>query len=604
MNSATRSGSRLWWASGAAVLSVVAMLVVVTQSWAGATQSEGERPVLVPISPCRLADTRNGGSIGHNATLQPAGTITIAAHGTNGQCTLPTDAVALSLNVTSVAATAGTYLTIWDDGPMPNASSLNPAPGQPPTPNAVTTPLSASGGFNVYNFAGTVDIIVDVNGYFAHHDHDDRYDTSAEVDAKIAAHGGGPGPAGPKGDPGQPGPKGDPGPEGLSAYEVAREQGYRGTEHQWLVSLIGRSCSVTDNGNNTGMLSCDDGTSVVIPTLSVPPSTITEILDAAGDGTGNTLTEPQAVAVDGSGNAYVTGRMSHNVFEVTPAGVITEIIDATGDGSGNTLNHPKGVAVDGSGNVFVAGGTNLFKVTPGGTITEILDFASTFDYPLAVAVDGSGNVYVSTVPDFGSGGSVFKRTPAGAVTEIIDATGDGTGNTLDYPQGLAVDGSGTVYVAGGGSHNVFEVTPAGAITEIIDATGDGTGNTLSYPKGVAVDGAGNVYVTGGSSHNVFEVTPAGVITEIMNAGGDFNGNPLSSPRGVAVDGAGNVYVIGNGSDNAFRVTPGGVITEIIDAAGDRTANFLYGPVGVAVSVSGDVYVTGQGSNNAFEVTPP
>ena len=97
-------GSRWWWATGAVMVFVAALLVVITQSWVGATQSDGERPVLVPISPCRLADTRV--PIGPNGTLGPDSTVTIVAHGTNGQCTIPSDAVALSMNVTTLNATA------------------------------------------------------------------------------------------------------------------------------------------------------------------------------------------------------------------------------------------------------------------------------------------------------------------------------------------------------------------------------------------------------------------------------------------------------------------------------------------------------------------
>jgi hypothetical protein len=57
---------------------------------------------------------------------------------------------------------------------------------------------------------------------------------------------------------------------------------------------------------------------------------ITEIIDSTGDGGGNALNEPGAVAVDSSGNVYVAAN-SDNVFKITPGGAITEIIDATGD---------------------------------------------------------------------------------------------------------------------------------------------------------------------------------------------------------------------------------------------------------------------------------
>ena len=65
----------------------------------------------------------------------------------------------------------------------------------------------------------------------------------------------------------------------------------------------------------------------------------------------------------------------------------------------------------------------------------------------------------------------------GDITEIIDASGDGAGNPLSGPLSVAVDGAGSVYVAGRFSDNAFQITPPGTITEIIDAAGDGAGNT-------------------------------------------------------------------------------------------------------------------------------
>jgi len=112
-----------------------------------------------------------------------------------------------------------------------------------------------------------------------------------------------------------------------------------------------------------------------------------------------------------------------------------------------------------------------------------------------------------------------------------------------------------------------EPVVAQTITEIIDATGDGAGNLLTGPRGIAVDSFDNVYVVGANSNRAFKITPGGVITEIINATGDGAGNPLNEPREIAVDGSGNVYVTGGSSDNAFKITPGGVITEIIDATG-------------------------------------
>jgi len=97
--------------------------------------------------------------------------------------------------------------------------------------------------------------------------------------------------------------------------------------------------------------------------------TVTEIIF------GNPLLGPSGIAVDDSGNAYVTGYSTDNAFKITPDGVITLIIDSTGDGMGNTLKYPNDIAVDDSGNVYVTGkeSDNAFKI-------ELCDTLA--DYPL------------------------------------------------------------------------------------------------------------------------------------------------------------------------------------------------------------------------------
>lgn len=174
-----------WAAIGAAV--AVALGAGGGFGLARATISSGERTVLVPIESCRLTDTRTTIVDPRAGPLQPGETYVLNAHGSNGECTgIPTDAVALLLNVTALDATAPTFFTIWGDGDRPNASSLNPVPGQPATPNAVTTDLTASGEFRIFNAFGAVGVIVDVLGYYVDHNHDDRYYTQDEVDAQIA----------------------------------------------------------------------------------------------------------------------------------------------------------------------------------------------------------------------------------------------------------------------------------------------------------------------------------------------------------------------------------------------------------------------------------
>jgi hypothetical protein len=101
---------------------------------------------------------------------------------------------------------------------------------------------------------------------------------------------------------------------------------------------------------------------------------------------GNALEYPEGIAADDSGNAYVTGRGSNNVFKITPDGVIIQIIDSTGDGMGNGLSKPNAIATDDSGNAYVTGyhSDNAFKI-------ELCDTLN--DYPLfAGCLTGPGGV--------------------------------------------------------------------------------------------------------------------------------------------------------------------------------------------------------------------
>jgi hypothetical protein len=106
----------------------------------------------------------------------------------NGNCTIPPDATAVAMNVTAVNGTAGSFLTIWpSDIARPLASSLNWVPGSPPTPNKVDVKLSGNGMIGMFNNAGSVDLLADVVGYYQDHNHDDRYYTKAQIDAKVPA---------------------------------------------------------------------------------------------------------------------------------------------------------------------------------------------------------------------------------------------------------------------------------------------------------------------------------------------------------------------------------------------------------------------------------
>jgi hypothetical protein len=313
------------------------------------------------------------------------------------------------------------------------------------------------------------------------------------------------------------------------------------------------------------------------------------------------------VAVDGSGNTYVADQVNNRIRKITAAGVVTTLAGsgtagfADGTGAAAKFNKPFGVAVDGAGTVYVADQVNhrIRKVTPAGVVTTLAGSgaqnfadgtgtAAQFSNPAGVAVDGAGTVYVAD----GSNNRIRKITPAGVVTTLAgsgtagSANGTGTAAQFNYPAGVALDGSGTVYVGDYNSHRIRKITPAGVVTTLAgsgtagfaDATG--TAAQFNGPAAVAVDGAGNVYVGDELNHRIRKVTPAGVVTTLAGSGngvgtggfadGTGTAAKFSNPAGVAVDGSGTVYAADARNQRIRKITPTGAATTF---AGTGTQGF-------------------------------
>jgi hypothetical protein len=250
-----------------------------------------------------------------------------------------------------------------------------------------------------------------------------------------------------------------------------------------------------------------------------PGGTITEIVDGS---LSTVIAHPDGIAVDAVGNVYVAGWSSNNVIKITPGGVITELMDIF-----SGLAGAADVAVDDSGNVYVTSTMNskAFKITPGGVITEIIDGNGDglipLNEPRAIAVDRHGNVYVAGY----ASDNVFKVFPGGGAMAILTSFGGG-GNVLDGPIDVSVDSSDNVLVVGEHSHNAFRVTVTGfvaQVTQVIDLTGDGAGNTLGKPGGIAASASGKVYVTGSSTDNAFEILCSTPVQTYCTAGTSASG---------------------------------------------------------------------------------
>jgi large repetitive protein len=253
---------------------------------------------------------------------------------------------------------------------------------------------------------------------------------------------------------------------------------------------------------------------------------------------GGGFSSPAGVAVDRSGNVYVGDTYNYAVKEMPAGCTSSSCVTTLGGGFGG----PVDVAVDGSGNVYVAdfGDDAVKEMPPGCTSSScVTTLGGGFDGPQGVAVDGSGNVYVANVYP----ASVYEMPPGCASASCVTTLGGG----FTGPEAVAVDGSGNVYVGDTGSEEVYEMPPgctaANYSSGSCTVTALGGGGFGLYPRGVAVDGSGNVYVGAFSNSAVYEMPPGCVSASCVKtlAGG------FGAPYEVAVDGSGNVYVADYGN---------------------------------------------------------
>ncbi len=214
----------LWFA--AAVLVGVVATLVVSSAWSADAAPGDDDATYVPWPGCRLTDTRADSQIGSRGTKLGADEVmTVEVHGNQGECVddlaIPTDAVGLATNVTVVDATAQSNIRVYrgDLTVPPLLSNLNVTPGAPPTPNKVDTQLAPDGTLKVYNFKGSVNIVIDVVGYY-----------TPQSLIELAANAGGA--VGPQGPAGPAGPAGPPGTTGriLMSEGVGPDRGEDGVE--------------------------------------------------------------------------------------------------------------------------------------------------------------------------------------------------------------------------------------------------------------------------------------------------------------------------------------------------------------------------------------
>jgi sugar lactone lactonase YvrE len=410
-------------------------------------------------------------------------------------------------------------------------------------------------------------------------------------------------------------------------------------------TVTGSSITVTPANTTTYMLTATNaaGTNVTA-TVTVGVRNNLGVMDGVpypggdADGTGSSATfqNPAAIAADGSGNLYVADTYNNEIRKVTPGGVVTTIAGGAALAS-PVVRTPALLALRTSVlSGHLSSRAFLQKLRLGAQYsvesTNSLIKNAGLSVPQGIAVSSDGRtIYVS---DTGNGiirkiliatdGSATMSTLAGTLGTCDSVNGAGLTASFCYPEGIAVDAGGNLYVADTGNSIIRKITAAGVVSTLAGTAGasgsaDGTGPAASFsvPGGIAVDTTGNLYVADTGNNTIRKITSAGVVSTFAGTAGtwgsvDGTGSAASfdTPGGIAVDTSGNLYVADSGNDLIRKITPARVVSILAGSAGtpdsiDGTgsaARFDY-PIGIAADTSGNLYVADTDNSTVRKITP-
>ena len=326
------------------------------------------------------------------------------------------------------------------------------------------------------------------------------------------------------------------------------------------------------------------------------------------------------VAVDSAGALYFADSQYNDRVRKVSNGVITTVagngaLGLSGD-NGPAINaqlgQPEGVAVDSAGNLYIADLlNNRVRKVSNGVVTTVAGngtyygtsgfsgddgpaISAQLNRPYGVAVDSAGDLYIAD-----TGNHRIRKVSDGVITTVAGNgtagfsgdNGAATSAQLNFPEGVAVDSAGNLYIADRGNNRIRKVTN-GVITTVAGNgtfgfsgdNGPATSAELILPSALAVDSAGNLYIV--DWVRIRKVTNDVITTIAGNGLQGFNGDNIPatsaqiSPNGVAVDAAGNVYIA-----DGFRV-------RILTLAGSPSCTYSASPASLQAPASGGIVTVG------------
>ena len=301
---------------------------------------------------------------------------------------------------------------------------------------------------------------------------------------------------------------------------------------------------------------------------------------------------PQGMAIDALGNIYVVDVYNHQIRKITPSGVVTTFAGSesglpgsqNGQGIAATFRYPIDIAIDKTGNLFVSDSGNhiIRKITPSGIVTTFAGSGiqkfedgtgtnASFNIPYGLVFDSSENLYV--VDSFNN--RIRKITTSGVVTTIAGTgekgsnDGIGTNSSFNFPQGITIDLNDNLYIADVYNNKIRKINPSATVSTIA-GTGlagkkDGIAGAATFdgPTDVSFDNYGNLIVADMNNNNIRKISPLGIVSTIAGTGAQGTND------GTATDASfyGPAAIIINTIGEIFITTRNNTVRKIINKNG-------------------------------------
>lgn len=355
-----------------------------------------------------------------------------------------------------------------------------------------------------------------------------------------------------------------------------------------------------------------------------------------GNGVNAKFSQPRGITIDSLGNIFISDTSNQRIRKITPSGTVTTVAGsgasgfADGIGTSSIFFLPRGLAVDRSGNLYVSDTENnrIRKVTSNGTVTTLagsnriaIDGTAEnaqFNSPTGITRDTSGNIYVADTFNH----RIRKISPDGLVTTLAGSTagyadGTGTGAQFNLPWGVAVDALGNVFVADRNNNRIRKITPNGVVTTIAGSTrglsdGNGTSAQFNGPSDIALDAAGNIYVADTFNHQIRKITPTGVVSTIAGSTVGFvdgigTSAKFNTPFGLAVDRTGTIYVADTSNNKIRKISSSGDVTTLAGTNfgfldGDVSVAQFGSPYRLELDETGSIYVSDSNNNRIRKIS--